>query len=132
MFQESIQSNQLVMLEDENENPITAFTAYNNYSVVVYSSPELSSERYIAYKVSSVTGDLKETVYSNISNCEDKEILSISDRNVMGRPGMGMDGERPELPDGEEPKFGDGEEPKFGDGERPEPPEGEAPEPAGE
>lgn len=147
MFDEKIEADQLVMLTDEEENPITAFSAFNNYSIAVYSSPELSEESVNAYRVSSVTGDLNETIYSGITDFEDMEALSLLSKDTMGRPGRGGDGfeprdgemkehpegERPELPEGEVPEHPDRERPKFSEGEMsdeelPQLPEGERPE----
>ncbi|MDO4303571.1 MAG: carbohydrate-binding domain-containing protein [Bacillota bacterium] len=121
MLDETIKENQLIMLTDEEENPITAFYAFNDYSIAVYSSPELSEESGKAYKVASVEGDLKENVYFNITGFEDMEPLSSSSRDVIGKPGMGGPG--PEPGDGEMKEHPEGERPELPEGERPKSPE---------
>lgn len=83
MFDETIKKNQLVMLTDKDENPISAVAAFNDYSVLVYSSPELLEESCNAYKVSSVTGNFKEAVYSDIRSYEDKEALLFSSMEIV-------------------------------------------------
>ncbi len=73
------------------------------------SSNDINSEQ-TPVKVSSVTGDLNETVYSGITDFEDMEALSLLSKDTMGRPGRGgegfepRDGEMKEHPEGERPE----------------------------
>ena len=90
------------MITDEKEQPITAFSAVNTYSTVVYSQPELSEGTYHLYKVSSVTGDLNGSIYTNISDYQNEMQLEGGSGFMMGGPGMG--GGRAQMPDGEKPE----------------------------
>ena len=101
-FVQPVQENEFVMITDENDKPITAFSAVNAYSTVVYSQPELTEGTYHLYKVSSVTGDLNGSIYTNITNYEDAVQLEGGSGFMMGGPGKG--GGRPQTPDEEKPE----------------------------
>lgn len=120
-FSQTIQENELIMITDEKDQPITAFYAVNSYSTVVYSQPELSEGTYHLYKVSSVTGDLNGSIYTNISDYQNEVQLEGSSGFMMGGPGMG--GDRSQMPDGEKFEKPDGDVPAMADGQRPERPE---------
>ncbi|MDY5871105.1 MAG: carbohydrate-binding domain-containing protein, partial [Lachnospiraceae bacterium] len=117
-FAQTVQENELIMITDEKEQPITAFSAVNTYSTVVYSQPELSEGTYHLYKVSSVTGDLNGSIYTNISDYQNEMQLEGGSGFMMGGPGMG--GGRAQMPDGEKPEKPDGDVPAMADGKRPE------------
>lgn len=101
-FAQPVQENEFVMITDENDKPITAFSAVNAYSTVVYSQPELTEGIYHLYKVSSVTGNLNGSIYTNITNYEDAVQLEGGSGFMMGGPGKG--GGRPQTPDEEKPE----------------------------
>ena len=132
-FQERRTEDELVMITDEKDNPIIAFSAANDYTVAAYSGPDLTEGTYHLYKVSSVTGDLNGSIYTNITDYKDAEQLTYSS-NFVGGFGGGMmpgemekpfEGEMPERPEGAKPpampedveKF-DEEMPKGGRGDR--------------
>ncbi len=118
-FTDTVKENELIMITDENDQPVAAFSAVNDYSIVVYSSPLLVEGTYHLYKVSSVTGDLNGSIYTNITDYQDAVMLQYSSNSLMGGSGMDMGGERPEMPDGEEFQKPDGEMPEMPSGEMP-------------
>ena len=129
-FSEKIKEDELIMVADAEDKPILAFSAVNDYTVAAYSSPELAEGIYHLYKVSSVTGDLNGSIYTNITDYTDAVQLQTGGGFMMGGPGMGggrgpmpgegvpamADGKRPELPEGEMPQMPDGERPEGGRG----------------
>lgn len=117
-FREKITEDEHIMVTDEEDTPIFAFSAVNDYTVAAYSSPELAEGTYHLYKVSSVTGDLKGSIYTNITDYTDAVQLQTSGGFMMGGPGMG--GGRGPMPGGDVPAMADGERPRMPDGERPE------------
>ncbi|MDO4322203.1 MAG: carbohydrate-binding domain-containing protein [Lachnospiraceae bacterium] len=138
-FTDKVEAGQLLMLKNSGEEAVTAFSAANDFQTLVYSSSLLTEGDYTLYEVSSVTGDLDGSIYTNITEYQDEEQLQYSSTAIMG-PGGGMGfggpegggaggqpgdfggGERPEPPEGTE----GGDQPgDFGGGERPERPEGE-------
>ena len=131
-FSAQEEGGQLFMLKDSSDEPVAAFSAANSFTTLVYSSDLLADGDYTLYKVSSVEGNLKGGIYTEITGYEDAAGLQYSSTGMMG-PGGGFGGfggkqdqiqedmkrpegseneERPELPEGAENK------------ERPELPEG--------
>lgn len=110
-FAQKIAENELIMVTDEKDNPILAFSAVNDYTIASYSSPDLAEGNYHLYKVSSVTGDLNGSIYSNITEYRDAVRLAYTSDFVGGFGGgmrPPMDGERPEIPkEGEMPDGGE-------------------------
>ena len=100
-FQQPVKEGDPVMITDKEDKPVTAFSAVNDYSIVVYSSPELKEDTYHLYKVSSVEGDLNGSIYTNITEYKDAVQLQYTSANVMGFGGFGG-GERPGMPGGME------------------------------
>lgn len=76
-FDKKIKENDLVLITDDKDNPVTAFWAVNDYHIAVYSGPELSKGRYHIYQVSDVTGYLEKNIYTNISDYENPVLLDI-------------------------------------------------------
>ena len=66
-FDKKVKEDDLIMITDQDDNPVTVFRAVNDYHIAVYSSPRLAEGRYNIYEVSDVTGDLERNIYSNIS-----------------------------------------------------------------
>lgn len=120
-FREKITEDELIMVADAEDTPIFAFSAVNDYTVAAYSSPELAEGTYHLYKVSSVTGDLNGSIYTNITDYTDAVQLQTSGGFMMGGPGMG--GGRGPMPGGDVPAMADGERPRMPDGEMPQTPE---------
>lgn len=109
-FAETIKANQLILMTDTEENPITAFRAVNDFTIAVYSSPQLEEGDCRLYKVSSVTGDLNGSIYTNITDYTDAVPLQYNDGKARGEGpggfGEGRKGEKPEgdMPGGEPPE----------------------------
>lgn len=95
-FGETIEENQLILLTDTEENPISAFSAVNSYTTAVYSSPQLTEGDYYLYKVSSVNGDLNGSIYTNITDYADAVQLQYGSSETGGRGPGGFGGARPE------------------------------------
>lgn len=105
-FEETITADKLVMVADEEDAPLFAFQAVNDYTIAVYSSPELTEGTYHLYSVSSVAGDLTGSVYTNITEYTDAVQLKINSGGMMGGPGMGGT-----MPDDLDPGRFDGKKP---------------------
>ena len=132
-FNEKQSEETYILLKDSDGNAVTAFNAVNDYSMLVYSSPEVAEGDYTLYQVSSVTGDLNGSIYTNITAYEGEQQLQYTSNSMMGGgmggPGGGMgqpgggqkpgDGEAPEMPtEGQAPA--DGEAPEMPtDGQKP-------------
>lgn len=120
-FNEKQSENDLIVLKNSSDEAVAAFSAVNDYTVLVYSSEHLADGDYTIAKASSVTGDLNGSIYTNISDVTYTAQLEYS---TTGGRGMGHGGMKPEgMPEGEEPPA-DGVRPErpegFKDGERPE------------
>ncbi len=76
-FDTKIHKEDLIMISDEKDHPIAAFSSYNDYEIVVFSSPDLKKENYRVYKVSSVTGNKKGNIYFDIRDYNDAERINI-------------------------------------------------------
>ena len=77
-FEEKISKNNLIMITDEDNDPITAFSSFSDYSIVVFSSPSLEKKDYNVYKVSSVTGNLTGYyIYFEIQDYEGAEKINF-------------------------------------------------------
>lgn len=76
-FDNKINKNDLIMVMDEENCPVAAFNAVNDYFIAVYSSPNLTKGNYYFYKVSSVVGNLNRNIYTNITDYQNEiELLS--------------------------------------------------------
>ena len=120
-FNKDVTEAETVLISDIDGNAVSAFKAVNDYNIIVYSCPELKDGDYNLYKVSSVTGDLNGSIYTNITDYQDAVQLQYTSNTIRGFGGgmPGANGERPEMPDGEMPDFKDGERPEFPEGEAP-------------
>lgn len=76
-FNTKILKEDLIMISDEEDHPIVAFSSYNDYKIAVFSSPDLREENYRVYKVSSVTGNKKGNIYFDINDYSDAERINI-------------------------------------------------------
>ena len=107
-FDEDIKENEIVLITDTEENAVSAFSAVNDYNIVVYSCPELTDDDYNLYKVSAVTGELNGSIYTNITDYKDAVPLQYASGGMRGFGSgkmPGADGERPEMPEGERPEL---------------------------
>ena len=134
-FGEQIEAGQLLMLKDSSDTPVAAFYAENSFTTMVYSSDLLEDGDYTFYKVSSVTGELQGSIYTDITGYEDEVQLQYSSSGMMGPGGKagGFRGEMNRRPEDMEAGQRDGrqegkERPDMPEGmeegERPELPEG--------
>ncbi len=76
-FKEKVSGNDLIMMTDEKDFPIAAFSSLNHFKVAVFSSPVLEDKKYNFYKVSAVTGDKKENIYFSIEDYKDAERIEV-------------------------------------------------------
>ena len=139
-FTDKQREQDYVLIKDSDGNAVIAFHAVNDYTMLVYSSPEIAEGDYTMYQVSSVEGDRNGSIYTNITSYEGEQQLQYTSNSMMGmgggmgRPGeqMPTDGEAPEMPaGGQAPEMpADGQAPeKPADGQAPEKPaDGQAPE----
>lgn len=74
-FDERISKDDLIMLTDQENNPIVAFSSFNDYRIAVFSSPNIKDENYLVYRVSSVTGNREGNIYTEIKDYKDAEKL---------------------------------------------------------
>ncbi len=86
-----------ILLKDQEGNAITAFHSVNDYSMLVYSSPTITEGDYTLYQVTSVTGDLHGSIYTNITEYADEKQLQYTSSGMMGMgAGMFKPGQMPE------------------------------------
>ena len=76
-FDERISKDDLIMVTDEEDHPIAAFSSFNDYKITVFSSPDLKDQDYRVYKVSSVTGNKKGNIYFDIEDYNDAKKINI-------------------------------------------------------
>lgn len=74
-FDDKIYGEELIMITDEEDQPIVAFSSFNDFKIAVFSSPDLKDQNYHVYKVSSVTGNKKGNFYFAIKDYKDAVIL---------------------------------------------------------
>ena len=68
---DKITAGEIVLITDKENHPLIAYQAINDYSILIYSQSEIKLEDYYFYKVSSVTGNLKNHVYTDITDFQD-------------------------------------------------------------
>lgn len=68
---DKISAGEIVLITDKENHPLIAYQAINDYSILIYSQSEIKLEDYYFYKVSSVTGNLKNHVYTDITDFQD-------------------------------------------------------------
>lgn len=77
-FEDKVSKNDLVMITDDQDDPIVAFSSFSDYAIVVFSSPDLKKEDYNVYKISSVKGNLTEYyIYFDIQDYKDAEKINF-------------------------------------------------------
>ncbi len=111
-FRETISENDIILLKDANGNSVTAFHAVNDYSILIYSAPELQEGEYTLYQVSEVTGDLYGSIYTNITDYKDEVQLQYTSNTMMGMGGGWRPGGMAK-PDGMNPNQGSDGEPQM-------------------
>ena len=127
-FAEKIEEGQLLMLKNSNDEPVAAFSAVNAFTTTVYGSELVTEGDYTLYKVSSVTGDLNGSIYTNITDYQDAVQLQYGSNSMMGMGGFGggrqMQGQMGsgQMGNGDMPENFDPSQ--MGNGEAPEMPEG--------
>lgn len=110
-FQEDVTEEEIILIADAKDRAIAAFSAVNDYSTVVYSSPDLEEGDYHLYKASSVTGDLKGSIYTNITDYTETAALQYSSNSMGGRGPGGPQSGKPEDSVGGEPGGSQGGKP---------------------
>lgn len=132
-FAQEVKEGETVVLTDSDRNAVTAFFAVNDYSIAVFSSPKLEKGTYQLYKADSVEGNLKGSIYTDITGFTQTAALQYSTNSQAGRGpggfgggghGMPPEGDSPdregmELPEGERPDRADLRESEGADGGRP-------------
>ncbi len=101
-FAQKAEEGQLLLLKNSADEPVAAFCGVNDYQILVYSGEDLADGDYTLYKVSSVTGDLNGSIYTNITDYTDAVQLQYSQSMGMGGGGTMMGGGRGEMPEGME------------------------------
>lgn len=81
-FNETIAEGEIILIKDQAGNAIAAFYAANAYKIAVFSSLELKDENYRLFKVSDVSGDLKGSIYTNITDAADEVPLQFSSEGI--------------------------------------------------
>lgn len=76
-FDERISKNDLIMVTDQKDHPIAAFSSFNDYKIAVFSSPDMKDEDYLVYRVSSVTGKKEGNIYFDITAFENAVKLNV-------------------------------------------------------
>ncbi|MCM1125621.1 MAG: carbohydrate-binding domain-containing protein [Lachnospiraceae bacterium] len=77
MFDEKIHGEELIMITDEENQPITVFSSPNDFKIAVFSSPDLEEKDYRVYKVSSVTGNKMGNLYFDITDFKDAVLINL-------------------------------------------------------
>lgn len=130
-------TDDLIVVTDENDNPIFAYDFPNSYSYISFSMPTLSEGTYHVYKGGTITGVEKDGFYSEITSYVKGTQLhhgGTSTGNNMGGMNRPQGNMTPETIDGNQTTFNPnkngnkGERPTMPEGiemgERPEMPEG--------
>lgn len=76
-FDERISKDDLIMVTDEEDHQIAAFSSFNDYKIAVFSSPDLKDQDYRVYKVSFVTGNRIGNIYFDIKDYKNAERIKI-------------------------------------------------------
>lgn len=122
-FNEKQNEKDIIVLKNSKDEAVAAFSAVNDYTVLVYSSDLLEDGDYTIAKASSVTGDLNGSIYTNITDITYTADLEYSTSGGRGMGHGGFGGMKPEgMLEGEEPPTDDvrPERPEGEMGERPE------------
>ena len=90
-FQQTQSADKKIVMYDETEKEVVAFNPESDFTVLVYSSPEIVEGDYSFLTASDVEGDIICNVYTNISNATKDEELQYSSSSVGG-----MGGARPD------------------------------------
>lgn len=136
-------TDQLLVVTDENNNPVFAYDFPNNYTYISFSTPELTEGTYHVYEGGTITGTETDGFYTTITSYQEGTKLhhgGTSTNQNMGMmtppqggngPSFQEDGTLPTMPNNDQtPPEGmtNGEHPTppngMANGERPTPPEG--------
>ena len=97
-FDEDIKEGEWILIKDDEEKDVAAFYAANDYSIAVFSGPQLEDEDYTLYKVTNVTGEQNGSICTQIDGYEGAEKIEYSSEIMRG--GFGKGGK---IPQGAEP-----------------------------
>lgn len=72
-LKDKIKEGEIILITDKEDRPLIAYQAVNDYSILICSQPEIKKEDCHLYRVSSVTGNLKNSIYTDITDFKDAE-----------------------------------------------------------
>jgi len=101
-FEEKPENETTVVLLDKDDNVIFAYTSDRTYSNLVYSSSNLKEGTYYLYKNGTITGDIDNGVYKNITNYEKGLQYGYVQSGIQNNGGM-PNNEIEEKPDNNRP-----------------------------
>ena len=129
MLEFAEKTDQLVVVTDENDQPVFAYDFPHSYTYIAFSSPALKEGTYRVYLGGEIAGEQTDGLYTSITSYTPGTRMQhggagTAQRGMPMTPPEGM----PEPPEGMEFPHGDRPEPpegaEFPHGDRPEPPEG--------
>lgn len=131
LLQFSESTDDLLVVTDENDNPVFAYDFPYSYTYIAFSTPELEEGTYHVYLGGEIEGVEKDGLYTEITSYTGGTQLHhggtvVNEKGFGGQrpegmePPEGFDGQRPEPPEGMEWS----EDMREHKGERPEMPEG--------
>ena len=97
-FAQTMDQDQQLLLKDGSGEPVAAFFGANTFQTMVYSSDSLTEGDYTLYKVSSVTGDQRGNIYTDITDYTEEAQLQYSSDAMtgFGKGGRQFGGQKPE------------------------------------
>ncbi|MDD5936024.1 MAG: carbohydrate-binding domain-containing protein [Clostridiales bacterium] len=96
-FNQKVTEDKIVLIKDANGNPVQAFQAVNDFTMLVFSSGDLVEGDYTMYLVSEVTGDKNGSIYTNITDYKDAVQLQYTSSMIRGMFGGMGEGNRPNM-----------------------------------
>lgn len=101
-------TNDLVVVTDENDNPVFAYDFPYDYMYIAFSTPQLKEGTYHVYLGGEIEGEQTDGLYTSISSYTPGARMQHGEGNAQQR-GMGFGGAAPDMPDGMQmPKGADG------------------------
>lgn len=93
-----------IVVTDENDNPVFAYDFPYDYTYIVFSTPELAEGTYHVYRGGSIEGTEEDGLYTSITSYTDGTQLKhggVSNGGMNGEPPARSDnnGEMPEMPE---------------------------------
>ena len=104
-FNDKVSAGQVIVLCDKDGNAISAFSAVNDFTTMIYSSSDLADGDYTVYTASEVTGDKSGNIWSDITSFDKTSQMQYTTSSVGGAGGPMTGGSAPA--DGDAPAGGD-------------------------